>query len=229
LLKVKALKAGLIGRTPRAERIKQKMPITVYSRKEDGYIIIIAILILALLTIICVSGLNMSTTEIKIATNELRYERTFYAAESGLQHITELLRFQYVDGNSAILSAGGTPSWSFALQDAQDSDGDGAGDLIGGVTVIDRVLGNIDLQVRIWNNDDSGSAVNDTDGLIYVLSEAKGPRGSLCHIQMLLEGSMIAEATSDYSAQQGAGPGKHFVSSDANAMADFTQTALNAQ
>lgn len=205
------------------------MPIPVYSRKEDGYIIIIAILILALLTIICVSALNMSTTEMKIATNELLYERTFYAAESGLQHITELLRYQYVNGNSAILSAGGTPSWSFALQNAQDSDGDGAGDFNGGVTVIDRVLGNIDLQVRIWNNDDDGSEYIDTDGLIYVHSQAEGPRGSLCRIQMLLEGSMISEATSDYSAQQGAGPGKNFVSSDANKIENFTQTALNAQ
>ena len=205
------------------------MPIAFYRRKEDGYIIIIAILILALLTIICVSALNMSTTEMKIATNELRYERTFYAAESGLQHVTELLRFQYVNRNSAILSAGGTPSWSFALQGAQDSDGDGAGDFNGSVTVIDRMLGNIELQVRIWNNDDGGSEVNDTDGMIYVHSRAEGPSGSLCRIQMLLEGAMSGETISDYSAQQGAGPGKNFVSSDAEEIEDFSQTSLAAQ
>jgi hypothetical protein len=205
------------------------MPTIFYSRKEDGYIIISAVLILALLTIICVSALNMSTTEMKIATNELRYERTFYAAESGLHHITELLRLQYVNRNSAILSAGGTPSWSFALQGAQDSDGDGTGDFNGAVTVIDRMLDNIDLQVRIWNNADGGSAVNDTDGLIYVHSQAEGPRGSLCRIQMLLEGAMSGETISDYSAQQGAGPGKNFVSGDAEEIENFTQTSLTAQ
>jgi type IV pilus assembly protein PilX len=202
-----------------AERINRLLQTNFHSRKEDGYIIIAAILILALLTIICVSALRMSTTEMKIATNELLYERAFYAAEAGLQHLTELLRFQFVDRNSAILSAGGTPTWSFALQDAVD----------GSVPVIDRQLDGIDLQVRIWNNDDGGSPTNDTDGLIWVHSEAKGPRGALCRIEMLLEGTISSAAISDYSAQQGAGPGKNFVSSDADAMTDFNQTSLNAQ
>ena len=200
-----------------------------HSRKEDGYIIIAAIMILALLTIICVSALRMSTTEIKIATNELLYERTFYAAEAGLQHLTELLRLQFVDRNSAILSAGGTPTWSFALQGAGDSDNDTVGDFDGSVTVIDRQLDGIDLLVRIWNNDDSGDYENDTDGLIWVRSEAGGPRGASCRIEMLLEGTFNGAAISDYIAQQGAGPGKNFVSSDANTMTDFTQTSLNAQ
>jgi type IV pilus assembly protein PilX len=202
-----------------AERINRLLQTNFHSRKEDGYIIIAAILILALLTIICVSALRMSTTEMKIATNELLYERAFYAAEAGLQHLTELLRFQFVDRNSAILSAGGTPTWSFALQDAVD----------GSVPVIDRQLDGIDLQVRIWNNDDGGSPTNDTDGLIWVRSEAEGPRGASCRIEMLLEGTTSGAAISGYSAQQGAGPGKNFVSSDADAMTDFNQTSLNAQ
>lgn len=200
-----------------------------HSRKEDGYIIIAAIMILALLTIICVSALRMSTTEIKIATNELLYERAFYAAEAGLQHLTELLRRQFENRYSAILSTGGTPTWSFALQGADDSDNDVVGDFNGSVIVIDRQLDGIDLQVRIWNNDDSGDYENDTDGLIWVHSEARGPRGALCRIEMLLEGTISSPAISDYSAQQGAGPGKNFVSSDADAMTDFTQTSLNAQ
>jgi type IV pilus assembly protein PilX len=202
-----------------SERINRLLQTNFHSRKEDGYIIIAAILILALLTIICVSALRMSTTEMKIATNELLYERAFYAAEAGLQHLTELLRFQFVDRNSAILSAGGTPTWSFALQDAVD----------GSVPVIDRQLDGIDLQVRIWNNDDGGSPTNDTDGLIWVRSEAEGPRGASCRIEMLLEGTTSGAAISGYSAQQGAGPGKNFVSSDADAMTDFNQTSLNAQ
>jgi hypothetical protein len=196
--------------------------------QEDGYIILSAVLILALLTIICASALKMSTTEMKIATNELLYERAFYTAEAGLQHSTELLRLQYVKRNRAILSAGGTPNLSFALQDAFDSDEDGAGDLDGSVTLLDRKLDAIGLQVRIWNNDDGGGPTNDTDGLIYVRSEAGGPRGALCRIEMLLEGSISGEAISDYSAQGGAGPGKNFVSSDADMITDFTQTSLNA-
>ena len=205
------------------------LPITFHRKNEDGYIIIAAVLILALLTIICVSALNMSTTEMKIATNELLYERTFYAAEAGLQHLTEILRIQYVDSNSAILSSGGTPSWSFALQGAEDGDDDGVGDFAGSVMLLNRKLDNIDLQVKVWNNDDGGDHVNDTDGLIWVRSEAAGPRGASCRIEMLLEGKISSESISDYSAQEGAGPGKNFVSSDADVMTDFTQTNLNVQ
>ena len=202
---------------------------TFHSKKEDGYIIIAAVLILALLTIICVSALNMSTTEIKIATNELLYERAFYAAESGLQHLTELLRIQYVDRNRAILSSGGTPNWSFALQGAVGSKNDEVGDFAGSVMLLHRNLDNIDLRVRVWNNDDEGDPVTDTDGLIYVHSRAEGPRGASCRIEMLLEGKVSGAAISDYSAQAGAGPGRNFVSSDADAMTDFTPTGLNVQ
>ncbi len=203
---------------------------TFHRRKEDGYIIIATVLILALLTIICVSALNMSTTEIKIATNELLYERTFYAAEAGLQHLTELLRIQYIDSNSAILSSGGTPNWSFALLGAVDSDGDNIGDFAGSVEVLNRKLDNINIHVRVWNNDDEeGDPAKDTDGLIYVHSEAAGPRGALCQIEMLLEGKMSGVAVSDYSAQAGAGPGKNFVSSDADVMTNFTMTDLAVQ
>ena len=170
----------------------------------------------------------MSTTELKIATNELLYEKTFYAAESGLQHLTELLRIQYINGNSANLSSGGTPNWSFALQGAVDSDGDGIGDFAGSVAVINRKLDNIDIQVRVWNNDDGGGPITDTDGLIYARSVAEGPRGALCRIEMLLEGAMSGVAVSNYSAQEGAGPGKNFVSSDADVMTDFTMTGLAA-
>ncbi|CAB1060432.1 hypothetical protein D1BOALGB6SA_5198 [Olavius sp. associated proteobacterium Delta 1] len=205
------------------------LQITFRRRKEDGYIIIAAVLILSLLTIICVSAVNMSTTEMKIATNELLYERAFYAAEAGLQHVTELLRLQYVNRNSAILSSGGTPTWSFALQGAVDSDLDGAGDFEGSVTVIDRKFDEIDLLVRIWNNDDGGNHITDTDGLIYVHSEAGGSRGASCRIEMLLDGTISGVAISDYSAQEGGGPGKNFVSSDARKMEDFTPTGLNVQ
>jgi len=44
----------------------------------------------------------------------------------------------------------------------------------------------------------------------------------------MLAGRIAGEASSDYSAQAGAGPGKNFVSNDADVMKDFTQTGLNA-
>jgi len=206
------------------------MPQTnILKKNQNGYIIIAALLLLALLTIISVSAINMSGTELQISTNELLYEKAFYAAESGLQHLTELLRIQYVTGNRAILASGGTPNWSFALQGAVDSDGDSIGDFAGSVAVINKKLDDIDILVRVWNNDDlGGGPITDSDGLIYARSVAKGPRGALCRIEMLLEGAMNGVAVSGYSAQEGAGPGNNFVSSDADVMTDFTMTGLAA-
>jgi len=200
-----------------------------YRKNQDGYIIIATLLILALLTIISVAAIDMSTTELKIATNELLYEKVFYAAESGLQHLTELLRIQYNNGNSANLSSGGIPNWSFALQGAVDSDEDGIGDLVGSVAVLNRKLDNIDIQVRIWNNDDGGGPINDTDGLIYARSQAEGPRRARCRIDILLEGHMSGQAVSNYGAQAGGGAGKSFVSSDADVITDFAMTDLAAR
>jgi len=200
-----------------------------HKKNEDGYIIIAALLILALLTIISVSAINMSTTELKIATNELLYEKAFYAAEAGLQHLTELLRIQYITGNSANLSSGGTPNWSFALLGAVDSDEDGSADFAGSVEELNSKLDTIDIHVRVWNNDDGGGPVNDTDGLIYARSEAEGPRGAHCRIEILLEGDMSGVAVSNYSAQAGSETGKNFISSDADVMTDFTMTDLAVQ
>jgi hypothetical protein len=209
------------------------MPQAISLKKnEKGYIIIAALLILALLTIISVSAINMSMTESKIATNELLYEKAFYAAEAGLQHVTEILRSLYLTGNSAILAANGTPNWNFALKDAEDSDNDGIGDFAESIQVLNPKLDNIDIQVWIWNNDDSasgGTFNNDTDGLIYARSVAEGPRGAICRVEMLLDGAMSGVAISGYSAQAGAGPGKNFVSSDADAMTNFDATGLQLE
>ena len=209
------------------------MPQAISLKKnEKGYIIIAALLILALLTIISVSAINMSTTELKISTNELLYEKAFYAAEAGLQHVTELLRSQYLTGNSAILATSGPPNWNFALLGAVDNNSDGLGDFAESIQVLNRQLDNINIQVWIWNNDDrpSGGAFNnDTDGLIYARSVAEGPRGAICRVEMLLDGAMSDVAISGYSAQAGAGPGKNFVSNDARAMTNFDMTGLQLE
>jgi hypothetical protein len=206
------------------------MPQAISLKKnENGYIIIVALLILALLTVISVSAINMSMTESKIATNELLYEKAFYAAEAGLQQVTEDLRSRYLAGNSAILATSGDPNWNFALVGVQDPYGDGIGDFAGSIDVLNSQLGNVNIQVRIWNNNDGGAYDNDTDGLIYARSVAEGPRGAICRVEMLLDGAMSDEAISGYSAQAGAGPGKNFVSGDADAMTNFDATGLQLE
>jgi len=200
-----------------------------HKRSQDGYIIIAAVMVLALLTIIAVSALNMSTTEVKIATNELLYEKTFYAAESGLQHLKQLLRSQVVNYNGANLASGTPPNWSFALKGAHDTTGDGFGDYDGGVEWIKREIDGIAVKVRVWNNADSGDYGNDTDGLIYARSVARGPRRSASSVEILLRSTMNGFTIGDYSAQQGAGSGKNYVSDDVEAMASFENQLSFAQ
>jgi hypothetical protein len=53
-------------------------------KNEDGYAIVIAIMVLASLTIIGISALRISITETQIATNHQIHEMNFYAAESGI-------------------------------------------------------------------------------------------------------------------------------------------------
>ncbi len=58
---------------------------------EDGSAIVMAMLILAVLTILGISSINTSTTELQIVRNERIYQQNFYMAESaaleGLQSL----------------------------------------------------------------------------------------------------------------------------------------------
>ena len=51
---------------------------------ENGFAIVTAVLILAILTLLGVASLQVSNTELKIATNHQIYHMNFYAAESGI-------------------------------------------------------------------------------------------------------------------------------------------------
>jgi len=196
-------------------------PTSLPKKNQEGFIIIAAVMMLALLTIIAVSALNTSTTEVKIATNELLYEKTFYAAEAGLQHLKQLLRSQVAKYQAVNPVSGTVPNWNFALQGAQDTTGDGNGDFEGAVEWINREIDGITVKVSVWNNADSGNYETDTDGLIYARAAATGPRGSACSIEILLKSTMSGFTIRDYSAQQGAGAGKNYISDDVRAMTSF--------
>jgi len=58
---------------------------------EDGSALILAILMLAVLTIIGISSITTSTIEIKIAANDKVYKQSFYEADGGTEVGRELL------------------------------------------------------------------------------------------------------------------------------------------
>jgi len=208
-------------------------------RNEKGYVLVAAIMMLALVTIIGLAMSKTSTTESQISTNYLLYERAFYTAEAGLELAKEVLKVPFVEKNKQNLVMGNTGDWDFALdgsetgkdaaQDKFPVDGagnpipDGVGDFQGGAVWLDAQLDGIRYQVTVWNNNDGGGPTDDTDGRIWVRSTASGPRGEECSIETLLEGSTDGTATSGYKSQAGAGAGKNYRTDDLNSITDFSK------
>jgi len=198
---------------------------------ENGSVVFVALAMLAILTIIGFSASNTATMEMHMSTNTLLYERAFYAAESGMEHAVGLLRIPFVQQNTASLASGGSADWDFALVGATDNfptDAggnpvpDGVGDFEGGVIWLASEIDGISYSVTLWNNNDGGSPTDDADGFIFARSVAVGARGAVCRIETMLNGNATAQATTGYTAQEGAGSGKSYTSNDSRAMSDFT-------
>ena len=56
---------------------------------EDGYMIVVVLMILSILTVIATAGTNNSITEQRSATNEQIHELSFYAADTGRSYVIE--------------------------------------------------------------------------------------------------------------------------------------------
>jgi len=203
--------------------------IKYFPNNENGSVIIMAIMILALLTVLGLSAINTSTTEQHLATNTLLYERAFYAAEAGFEHAKGVLKVPYIEQNQANIALGNPGSWSFVL------DGSGviqglaaatASDFAGGVVLVQSNLAGISYTVTVWNNDDSasgGTPTSDTDSRMMIRTAATGPRGATCAIESLIEGTTDSGAMDGYKAQAGAGAGKSYSNNDLESITDFSQ------
>ena len=206
------------------------------SKNEQGSVIIMAIMILALLTIIGISAINTSSNEQHLAVNTLLYERAFYAAEGGIEHAKGVLKVPFLEQNQSNIALGNVGSWSFALNGSgvipglaaafDGVGGDGVGDFEGGVLLLQANLDGIAYDITVWNNDDrasGGTPTNDTDGRMMIRAGATGPRGASCAIESLVEGTTNSGSTEGYEAQAGAGSGKSYSNNDLEAISEFTQ------
>ena len=218
---------------------------------EDGFTIILALILLMLLTIIGATAINTSTTETMISSAEEVKRTTFYVAESGVEHATAMLRSQFVARNQTTIQAAlasGTdpqPRWDFALNG--DVTGTSASTRpapgsqwrakfdAGVPWIVDAPLGSgYTYSVSVWNNADTLDTTSlfppeqkDTDGLIVVGAIATGPRNSRAAVEVVLNGAIDDEsATSAYTAQAGAGAGKNYNAADVNAISDDNLSAM---
>lgn len=61
------------------------------SRKDDGYILVVALLVMAILSLLGIAGMNTSIFETQVAGNDWNAKRTFYRADGGISVGSELL------------------------------------------------------------------------------------------------------------------------------------------
>ena len=64
---------------------------------EEGYMIVVVLMILSVLTVIAAAGTNNSFTEQRSATNEQIYQLSFYAADTGRTYVIEHVDLYHED------------------------------------------------------------------------------------------------------------------------------------
>ena len=60
-------------------------PLLKIANNQDGFVLVLSMLIMVVLIVIGVTSLNTSKTDMQIAGNAYKSQRTFYAADSGLE------------------------------------------------------------------------------------------------------------------------------------------------
>jgi len=192
---------------------------------QRGFAIFGAVLVLALVTIIGIAAISTSTSERRTATNFMLYERVFYSAEAGLEHVKEAFKNTLrTPANIAVMAIMGRPDWSFALNGATDTT------YAGGVRWITNQTIDINTYtITVWDNDDSdGDPTQDADGLVFIRSDAVGPQNSSCSIETLVTATATSDPIHGYNAQEGGGSGKNYTSNDAVGI-DFSALGFGAQ
>lgn len=162
---------------------------------ERGSVIIVAVLILALLSIIGITGLKTSITEQHIATNHQIMHMNFYAAESGAPHGVLWLK-----GLDLLNDTDTDPFYPFTTADVLDEDGNVIGtedeqtwfSLNNGTSYTWTVehqttmVGGVEKVLYYGDHDgDQIWTVNTTTGvpLETIIAEGTHPRGGLARIQ----------------------------------------------
>lgn len=187
---------------------------------ERGVVIVVALLILVILTIIGVAATNTSMMERQTSFNFMVHERAFYAAEAGMEHVKEALRNGLRQpARLAVLATTGKADWTFVLSGPPAAAGT---TYAGGLKwITNQPLGRFSYSITIWdNNDGDSNPAADADGLIWVRSEAIGPRNARTSIETLLDANAITDPITGYNAQEGSGSGKTYSSTDSHAV-DF--------
>ncbi len=190
--------------------------ITSIINNQQGSVIIMAVMILALLTVIGISATNTSTTEVQVSTNAVLHNIAFYTADSGIAAGRAALN------NLKIADAGGwdillsneiacTACLGYEVTDCTDSD---CYELIkaSGCTTcyaLDNIIGDAGRTVgpatftlTIQDNDDlDANDEVDSDDTVFLTSTLVSPyRNATATIRTTVRGGGEAYAQEHYNA-----------------------------
>ena len=182
--------------------------ITSIINNQQGSVIIMAVIILALLTIIGISATNTSTTEVQVSTNAVLHNIAFYTADSGIEAGRAALN------NLKIADAG---SWDNLLFNLDAADVDKQSILVNGVACVPnfcwtlndildagggRTVGPATFTLAIEDNDDlDGNDEVDSDDTIFLTSTLVSPyRNAIATIRTTVRGGGEAYSQEHYNA-----------------------------
>jgi hypothetical protein len=163
--------------------------ITSITNNQQGSVIIMAVIILALLSIIGIAATNTSTTEMKITTNGLLHNMAFYTADSGIaagraalnnlkmadRGSWDVLLFNLgaADADKQIISWTGVDCYT--LNDIIDADGG-------------RTVGRATFTLAVRDNDDRDNSPEvDSDDTVFLTSTVSY-LGSNVTIETIVQG-----------------------------------------
>ncbi|MGE4545151.1 MAG: pilus assembly PilX N-terminal domain-containing protein [Pedobacter sp.] len=193
--------------------------------RERGAALITALVILTLLTLIGLAATNTSMLETMISSSERRHAEAFYVAEAGIEHLRRNFKTLFIEKNQANFAAVQPPDWDFVLNGSQPgiaaaTDTTYAG---GAQWIIDGDLGSDYLYtVTVWNNNDGGGAIDDTDSVIFMRADARSANGGASSVEISLFGGAAGGQPIGGYEQGDGGTGKNHNSNDANAITDFS-------
>ena len=197
---------------------------------QRGAALITSLVILVLLTIIGIAATNTSMLETWISATERSRTEAFYAAEAGVEHLRRNFKSLFIENNTVHFASGQSPDWDFALNGSQAGVAAATGTSYeaGARWITDGDLGSKYLyNVTVWNNEDGGGAIDDTDSIIFMRADANVPNGGVASIVIsLFGGASGGDALAGYGAQEGAGAGKNYNSNDIKAITNFS-TQIN--
>ncbi len=213
---------------------------------QHGSTMLIALIFMALLTLIGLVAANTTTLETMIASADAKKRGAFHAAEAGVDHVIAVLRPLFIANNqtrlrNSIAQNGTTEknplSWSFALDGTagvnsanKPTNDSWRGKFDAGAPwITDYNLGNgYSYSVRVWNNNnDGGDTTLDNDATVIIGALATGPSNTRAAIELSLYGDLtnISPAIT-YTAQAGGGSGKNYNASDVGAISDTNIQAM---